>query len=74
MDSRKKFKWGMDIRCIKYHLEMLIFVFNQRKIKVEEFEANFMEIKPFNLGNKTTIDILFLGTEKNKRKNGQQRN
>ena len=64
----------MDIRCIKYHLEMLIFVFNQRKIEVEEFEASFMEIKPFNLGNKTTIDILFLGTEKNKRKNGQQRN
>ena len=72
--EKRNFKWAMDVRCIKYHLEMLIFAFNQRKIQIEKFKENFMKIKPFNSGNKTTIDILFLSTGKNKRNNGQQRN
>lgn len=31
----KQFKWTMDVRCIRYHLNMLLYMFNKRKINTE---------------------------------------
>ena len=64
----------MDARCINYHLEMLIFAFNERKINIMEFRKIFMIIKPFVSGNKQTVDIVVLGTKGNKKKDGPKPN
>ena len=72
--KKQKFKWIMDARCINYHLEMLIFAFNERKINIMEFRKTFMIIKPFVSGNKQTVDIVVLGTKGNKKKDGPKPN
>lgn len=61
----------MNIRCIKYHLEVLIFAFNKRKISTTKFRENFMRIKPFTSINKKTVEIIILGTEENKKRMNQ---
>lgn len=57
----------MDVRCIRYHLEMLVYAFNQGRIAAEEFKKNFLEIKSFMAGNKKTVEILLLGLKDNKK-------
>ena len=57
----------MDVRCIRYHLEMLVYAFNKRKIHTEEFKRNFLKIRPSKSGNKTTVDVLLLGVKDNKK-------
>ena len=57
----------MDVRCIRYHLKMLVYGFNERKIHTEEFKSNFLKIRPFKSGNKTTVDVLLLGIKDNKK-------
>lgn len=68
----QRFKWIMDVRCIRYHLEMLIYAFNERKIHTEEFKRNFLKIKPFKSGNKTTVEILLSGLKDNKKQKGRR--
>ena len=57
----------MDVRCIRYHLEMLVYAFNERKIHTEEFKRSFLKIRPSKSGNKTTVDVLLLGVKDNKK-------
>ena len=57
----------MDVRCIRYHLEMLVHAFNERRIHREEFKRNFLKIRPSKFGNKTTVDVLLLGVKNNKK-------
>ena len=57
----------MDVRCIRYHLEMLVYAFNERKIHTEEFKRNFLKIRPSKSRNKTTVDVLLLGVKDNKK-------
>ena len=64
--GEKKFKCSMDVRCIRYNLETLVYVFNKRKIKVDEFKRNILRIKPFKSGNYKTIEALLLGIKNNK--------
>ena len=59
-------KFAMDVRCIRYHLKMLIFVFNNRFISNNDFISNFLHISPFSDANKKTLDILLLGVAENK--------
>ena len=59
-------KYAMDCGCIRYHLNMLIFVFNNRFISNSEFITNFLHIAPFSDANKKTVEILLLGVDENK--------
>ena len=56
----------MDCGCIRYHLNMSIFVFNNRFISNSEFITNFLHIAPFSDANKKTVEILLLGVGENK--------
>ena len=64
--GEKKFKCSMNVRCIRYHLATLVYVFNKRKIEVDEFKRNILRIKSFKSGNHKTIEVLLLGIKKNK--------
>lgn len=64
----KQFKWLLDVRCIRYHLSMLIYMFNKRRIDAEEFRENFKKIRPFQTANKNTVDTLLLGLKDNKKR------
>ena len=68
VQETKQFKWIMDVRCMRYHLQMLLYVFNGRRITAEEFRENFMQIRPFQTANKTTVDVLLLGLKDNKKR------
>ena len=57
----------MNVRCIRYHLEMLIYAFKERKIHTNEFKRNFLKIRFFKSGNKTTVEILILGLKESKK-------
>ena len=59
-------KFAMDARCIRYHLKMLIFAFNNRFISNNKFYINFLHISPFSDANKKTVEILLLGVSENK--------
>ena len=39
----------------------------KKKIQTEEFKRNFLKIRPFKSGNKTTVDVLLLGIKDNKK-------
>ena len=67
VEKEKIFKNSMDVRCIRYHLEALVYVFNKRKIEVDEFKRNILRIRPFKSGNYRTMEILLLGIKNNKR-------
>ena len=58
----------MDVRCFRYHLKILVHMFNERRIDAEKFEKNFLTIRPFKSGNKAIVKILLLGLKDNKRK------
>ena len=66
--EKKKFKWVMNVRCIRYHLEMLIYAFKGRKIHTNEFKRNFLKIRLFKSGNNTTVEILILGLKESKKR------
>ena len=59
-------KFAMDAQCIRYHLNMLIFVFNNRFISNNDFITNFLHIAPFSDANKKTVEILLFGVAENK--------
>ena len=65
--KKKNFKNSMDVRCIRYHLEALVYVFNKRKIEADEFKRNILRIRPFKSGNYRPTEILLLGIKNNKR-------
>ena len=73
--EKKRFSWVIDVRCIRYHLKILVYAFNKRKILTEEFKSNFLKIRPFKSGNKTTVNVLLLGIkDKKKRKESKWSN
>ena len=57
----------MDARCVQYHLDFLVYAFNERKITNKEFKEIFFKIRSFKGGNHKTIEILLLGIKENKR-------
>ena len=67
VEKEKIFKNSMNIMCIRYHLEVLVYVFNIRKTEVDEFKRNILRIRPFKSGNYRTTEILLLGIKNNKR-------
>ena len=53
-------KYAMDCRCIRYHLNMLIFVFNNRFISNSEFITNFLHLHHFLMQTRKLLKYYYL--------------
>ena len=60
VDEEGKKIWKMDTRIIKYYLNILNDMFNERKISHIEYREKFIRIWLFKEGNEILLDILFL--------------
>lgn len=60
VDEEGKKIWKMDTRIIKYYLNILNDMFNERKISHIEYREKFIRIWLFEEGNEILLDILFL--------------
>ena len=60
VDEEGKKIWKMDTRIIKYYLNILNDMFNERKISHIEYREKFIHIWAFEEGNEILLDILFL--------------
>ena len=60
VDEEGKKIWKMDTRIIKYYLNILNDMFNERKISHIEYREKFIRIWAFEEGNEILLDILFL--------------